>query len=336
MPTHSSSRPTYQLILIGLLSSAFFSATFIMNYVMHLDGGHWAWSAALRFLFMLMLLFPFLLLAKGTAFMAELFQVFFKNLVFWLIAGTIGFGVFYAGICYAADYSRGWLVAATWQSTVLASPLVLVLFGLKMPTRGILLSIFIVLGVVLVNYAQFKQGIATNDLLYGVIPVLISAFAYPIGNQMLNGAKTGSLKAVKKIDSTVLTSSAACVFLMSLGSVPFWLLLVLYVQPPPPSAGQIYGSLSVALFSGVCATSLFYWARNSTTSAMQIAAVDATLAGEVIVTLIAEMLFLKQPAPDALSMVGLVIITLGLIGYCYRSAASAPAKPLVVIKGESP
>ncbi|MNY53014.1 hypothetical protein D3C86_1887350 [compost metagenome] len=57
---------------------------------------------------------------------------------------------------------------------------------------------------------------------------------------------------------------------------------------------------------------------------MQIAAVDATLAGEVIVTLIAEIVFLKQPAPDVLSITGLVIITLGLIGYCYRSAVVPP------------
>ncbi|MNB71415.1 hypothetical protein D3C76_249230 [compost metagenome] len=324
MSKSSHSKPTYQLVLIGLLSSVFFSATFVMNYVMHLDGGHWAWSAALRFLFMLMLLFPFLLLSKGFGFLLELFQIFFRNLVFWLVAGTVGFGVFYAGICYAADYSRGWLVAATWQTTVLASPLVLAMFGLKMPKRGIFLSVIIVIGVMLVNYAQLKQGLSIDDLWHGVVPVLISAMAYPLGNQMLNGAKNGSITFIKRIESRVLESSAACVFLMSLGSVPFWIGLIFFVHPAQPSIGQVYGSLSVAFFSGVCATSLFYWARNSTISAMQIAAVDATLAGEVIVTLIAEIVFLKQPAPDVLSITGLVIITLGLIGYCYRSAVVPP------------
>ncbi|MBN2990554.1 multidrug resistance efflux transporter family protein [Pseudomonas cedrina subsp. fulgida] len=327
MYNHTRLIPTYQLVLIGLLSSTFFSATFVMNYVMHLSGGHWAWSAALRFLFMLMLLFPLIFVLKGVAFFSEVFQVFTRNIFFWLLAGSVGFGIFYAGICYAADYSRGWLVAATWQSTILISPLVLAAFGLKIPTHGLILSLIVVSGVTLVNYAQLKQGISADDLLHGVIPVLCSAIAYPVGNQLLNGAKTGSIKFIKKIKSDALNSSLACVLLMSLGSVPFWFLLILLVQPTQPSMHQIYGSLSVAFFSGVCATGLFYWARNSTISAMQIAAVDATLAGEVIVTLIFEVAFLKQAIPDTLSMIGLAVITLGLIGYCFRSNIETSNKP---------
>ncbi len=326
MSSQTRTIPTYQLVLIGLLSSIFFSATFVMNYVMHLGGGHWLWSAALRFVFMLTLLLPILCVFKGIGFLRETIRIYLQNLVFWTIAGGIGFGIFYAGICYVADYSRGWLVAATWQSTILMSPLVLAAFGLKVPIRGLLLSLIIVFGVILVNYAQINQGITIKELIHGVTPVLLSAIAYPMGNQLLNCAKHGTSNSIRKINSPVLGSSIACVLLMSLGSVPFWLALLFSVQPPPPSTQQVYGSFSVAFFSGICATGLFYWARNSATSAIQIAAVDATLAGEVIATLAIEVVFLKQPAPDLLSIIGLMVITLGLVGYCFNSSVTATRK----------
>jgi hypothetical protein len=40
-------------ILLGILSSAFFSATFIINRVMNVSGTSWAWTASFRFLFAL-------------------------------------------------------------------------------------------------------------------------------------------------------------------------------------------------------------------------------------------------------------------------------------------
>ena len=44
-------------ILIGILGALFFSVTFVLNRSMELDGGSWVWSASLRFMFMLPLLF---------------------------------------------------------------------------------------------------------------------------------------------------------------------------------------------------------------------------------------------------------------------------------------
>lgn len=48
---------------------------------------------------------------------------------FWCITGSIGFGVFYTGICYAGDHVAGWVVAATFMFTVVTSLLVLLAFG---------------------------------------------------------------------------------------------------------------------------------------------------------------------------------------------------------------
>ena len=43
-------------MLYGLLASMFFALTFILNRSMNLGGGYWLWSASLRYLFMLPIL----------------------------------------------------------------------------------------------------------------------------------------------------------------------------------------------------------------------------------------------------------------------------------------
>lgn len=52
-------------ILLGLLSSAFFSATFIINRAMNVSGTSWAWTASFRFLFALPILFLIVLFRKN-------------------------------------------------------------------------------------------------------------------------------------------------------------------------------------------------------------------------------------------------------------------------------
>ena len=76
------------------------------------------------------------------------------------------------------------------------------------------------------------------------------------------------------------------VLLLSLGSVPFWILLVAIKTPPLPSKGQLINTALVALFSGILATSLFLFARNKSRSASELAAVDATQSSEVIFAMI--------------------------------------------------
>ena len=43
-------------MLYGLLASMFFALTFILNRSMNLGGGYWLWSASLRYLFMVPIL----------------------------------------------------------------------------------------------------------------------------------------------------------------------------------------------------------------------------------------------------------------------------------------
>ena len=52
-------------IIWGLLSSMFFSATFIVNRAMNVSGTSWAWTASLRFLFAIPILLILVLLQRN-------------------------------------------------------------------------------------------------------------------------------------------------------------------------------------------------------------------------------------------------------------------------------
>ncbi len=309
---------TIKLITIGLAGSILFSATFILNYTMHLNGGHWYWSASLRFLFMILLLTGILAIQLGPRKFTEMLMLFRTHILFWTFIGTVGFGVFYVGICYSADYARGWVVAATWQTTVMATPLVLIAMGFAFPKRGLAFSALIVLGVLFVNFDGFKSGISSNEIKYGVLPILVSAIAYPIGNQLLNASKNGTLSYVPHIKSDFLKSPLVCIYYMSLGTIPFWLMLYLFVSPPAPETQQWISTFFVALLAGIGATGLFIYARNLTANPFKIAAVDATLSGEVFIPLLFEVLFLGKDFPSTVSLFGLLLIVGGLIAYTFR------------------
>ena len=52
---------------LGVAASFFFAFTFVLNRKMDLAGGHWSWSASLRFFFMLPMLFALVLPRGGIA-----------------------------------------------------------------------------------------------------------------------------------------------------------------------------------------------------------------------------------------------------------------------------
>jgi len=308
-----------RLILLGLLSSAFFSVTFVLNRAMSLSGGHWVWSSSLRFVYMFFLLILLIAITKGVGHLLDTAKIFINNIKFWLLAGSVGFGIFYSMLCYAADHAPGWVVAGTWQFTVIATPIVLVLFKEKIPRRGVFFSVLIFLGIVLIQFFNKGTGFSMTNILYGVIPVVIAAFAYPTGNQLLNFAKHGNHPRIPHIDSSILEDAPTCVLLMTMGSIPFWIVLLLISTPPPPLKSQIVHTGIVAISSGIIATSIFYKARNSTTSPYAISAIDATQSGEVIFSLAGEIVFLGGALPELTGGIGIMMIILGIAGYSMRS-----------------
>ncbi len=311
----------FHLVLLGILSALFFSSTFVLNRAMSLSGGHWLWTASLRFGYMLVFLVFYLLVTKSGKYLLEIVRVFIRFWFFWVLAGSIGFGVFYSLLCFSASYAPGWIIAATWQITILATPIILIAMGRQVPLKGILFTGLIFTGIILVN-VDYARTATHQEVMYGVIPVLIAAFSYPAGNQMVWEASQRGYKLIPRIDHAVMKDSFARVLLLTAGSIPFWLVLILFAHPAPPSSGQLVSTALVALFSGVIATTVFLHARHLCTRPYELAAVDATQSMEVVFSLIGEIIFLQGTLPGSTGVAGIALTIAGLTAYTRQQYAT--------------
>ena len=300
-----------RLLSFGILSALFFSSTFILNRAMSLQGGHWVWTASLRYGYMLVLLCLWLLVSGRSAVLRETVREYLRHWLFWTTAGSIGFGVFYALLSFSATRAPGWVVATAWQATILATPLVLLMFGKRVPAKGLAFSLFIFSGIALVTVEQATSN-TTGEMLIGLLAVLSAALAYPLGNQLLWEAKHGSHTLIPRICDPVVDNSIARVLLMVLGSLPFWGILILTVSPPPPSEGQLLSTALVALLSGVIATTLFLHARHQAKTPYELAAIDSTQATEVLFALLGEIIFLQGTLPGLTATCGIFSVIAGL------------------------
>ncbi len=303
-----------KIIITGSLAALFFSSTFVLNRAMSLEGGHWVWTASLRYLWMILLLAGWMLASGKSTLLKQTMVLFKTHWIFWTTAGSVGFGVFYALISYSATYAPGWVVATTWQSTILATPLVLLGFGRKISFRAMALTAVVFTGVVMVN-VEHAASTPLSFVLLGALPVLGAAFAYPIGNQMVWEAREGGGRYIPAIEHPAMADGFARVLLLSLGSLPLWLILILITAPPLPSSGQLVMTGTVALLSGAIATTLFLNARHAASNASELAAADCTQAMEVIFALIGEYLFLDASLPNLLGTLGIGMTIIGLILY---------------------
>nr|WP_279664935.1 multidrug resistance efflux transporter family protein [Ectobacillus ponti] len=294
---------------------------------MELSGGSWIWSASLRYIFMVPFLLCIVMMRKG---LRPLFHEMKKQPGTWLLWSFVGFGLFYAPLCFASAYSPGWLIAGTWQITIISGALLAPLFVETIQTkkgpvqirgrialRGLMMSLIILLGIVLMQVEHAKR-LPLESLLLGVLPVLVASFAYPLGNRKMMEACGGRLDAYQRVLG------------MTLASLPFWLLLSIYgfFTVGLPSGGQSLQSLLVALCSGIIATVLFFTATDMVRGNMQrLAAVEATQSMEVLFALMGELLFLSIPMPSLLSWCGMLVVTLGMILHSLVSNRK-PAKKL--------
>jgi drug/metabolite transporter (DMT)-like permease len=298
-------------IVLGLVSSLFFSTTFIVNRAIGLAGGHWVWTAVLRYAWVLLFLGGFFVV-KGT--IGLVLAAFRKHWPFWILAGSIGYGVFYSSLSYASTRAPGWIVACTMQFTILATPIVLLAFGARIRRRGLMLLLLIFAGIVMVNIDHRSAG-STAQML-GVLPVLIAAFAYPIGNQLVQEARSGGRGWIPALTDAITADAAARVLLLTLGSVPFWILVLLLPHSAAPTGQQVIGTGIVALSGTVIGTSIFLMARQSVgRDANAVAKVDATQAGYTAFSMIGEVAFLGGAIPGLLGVAGLVLVLGGLAVY---------------------
>lgn len=286
--------------ILGIISALFFSLTFILNEVISSTQGNFLWTASLRYIFMLIILFVILLTKKQVSEVYKHILEFPKEWIFW---STIGFGFFYLPLCFASTYGEGWLVASTWQITIVAGALMTPLISKgKLPVKFLKLSLIILLGIFIIRFENFKV-ISLKSGLFGIIPVFIGAFAYPLGNRKMMNLVGERLTALQRV------------FGMTLCSLPFWIIVSIYgfFSSGYPKYNQILSSILVALFSGVIATTLFFKATDlSKNCPNRLAVIEATQATEIVFTIIGGVL-LGNNLPSILSMVGIILIVIGII-----------------------
>lgn len=290
----------------GILSSLFFAFTFILNRSMNLSGGNYLWSSSLRYIFTFPILFLLIIQRKE---FSEVLTSIKNNFFQWMAWSSIGFGLFYLPLSFASDHGASWLVAGTWQITIVAGILLTPLWGKKIPLLNLLISAVILVGVFLLQYGNFDTlDMSKNGLAF--LAVLIAAFSYPLGNRKMMDICQGKLSTTQRV------------FGMTLCSMPFWILtsIVALHRYSLPNSSQLFQSFIVAIFSGVLATLLFFKATDMVKhNPKHLAIIEATQAGEVIFTLLGGILFLQDSIPNTLGFAGISIIILGMFLNSYLS-----------------
>lgn len=300
-------------IALGILASLFFAVTFILNHAMEMQGGSWLWSASLRYFFMLPFLLAIVFYRKG---FSPLTNEMKNKPRAWLLWSFIGFVLFYAPLTFAAAFGPGWLVSGTWQFTIVAGVLLAPLFvsviagktvRQKIPLISLLISCVILVGILLIQVPQ-AQSAPTKNLLLGILPVVIAAFAYPLGNRKMMEICGGHIDTFQRVLG------------MTIASMPAWIIMALYavLTVGLPSLNQVLQSLLVGISSGVIATILFFIATDRVREHQgKLAAVEATQSTEILFVIIGEVLLLNIAFPDPIALAGLGIIIVGMLLHSY-------------------
>ncbi|MBM7610648.1 drug/metabolite transporter (DMT)-like permease [Lysinibacillus composti] len=302
-------------IALGILAALFFAVTFILNHSMELEGGSWLWSSSLRYFFMLPFLLVIVLYRRGMNLLTKEMKA---QPTKWLLWSFVGFVLFYAPLTFAAAFGPGWLVSGTWQFTIVAgvllAPLFITMIGgerirQRIPIVSLLISSVILIGIILIQIPQ-AQSVSFNSLLLGILPVVVAAFAYPLGNRKMMEVCDGRLDTYQRVLG------------MTIASMPTWIILAIYAlfTVGLPSPSQVFQSLIVGISSGVIATVLFFIATDRVRDDQgKLAAVEATQSTEVIFVIIGEMVLLSLPLPDPIALCGLGVIIIGMLLHSYHT-----------------
>jgi len=300
-------------ILLGILASLFFAVTFILNRSMEISGGSWIWSSSLRYFFMLPFLFIIVYYRKG---LSPTYKEIKSAPAAWFLWSFVGFVLFYAPLTFAAAYGPGWLISGMWQFTIVAGVLLAPLFLIKMENRiikqkipvvSLIISLLILVGIILIQIPN-TDTVNLKMIFLGILPVLIAAFAYPLGNRKMMEHLNGRLDTFQRVLG------------MTVASMPAWILMGIYAifTVGLPSSGQVFQSFIVAVSSGVIATILFFMATDRVRNHQgKLAAVEATQSTEIIFVIIGEMFLLHVPLPAPIALIGLGIIILGMFLHSY-------------------
>lgn len=321
-------RRAFAALGLSLLSALFFTQTYLLNRAIANDGGHWAWTASLRYMITLPLLLPLMSWQGGTA---PVLRAIRAHPWTWLRCSAIGFVVFYLALSYAAGHGPSWLVAGSFQFTVVAgmlcAPFLYSDARRRIPRAALGVGIVVLAGVLLMQVGHAHGGLGRDEWIL-LLCVLAAATLYPLGNRLLllHLERTGEeLNATQRV------------FGMTLASQPLWLCVAAFAwqQSGAPSGPQVLLAAGVALSAGVVATILFFQATGMVRdNPAALGATEAMQAAELLITTLLGVGFLHEAWPDGLALWGAALVMLGIGGFAWvvarPGAEGAPADPRVL------
>jgi drug/metabolite transporter (DMT)-like permease len=296
---------------LALCSALFFTLTYVLNRSLVAGGGHWQWAVILRYLFTLPLLAVVMPWQGG---LGALPQELRRHPRPWLLWSSVGFVLFGIPLTWAASSGPSWLIAGSFQITVLAGPLLAPLLyrdeRRHLAWRSLAIGVLIVAGVFTLQWGHAQGRLSAADWL-AIAAVALAAFAYPLGNRglLLHLEKTGLQRGVGPI------SAVQRVFGMTLCSWPLWLIfaLIAWRTIGPPSPREMLLAAGVALSSGTIATVLFFRATDMVRrEPTALAAVEAMQAAELLFATLLGALFLGEAWPHGFAAFGALAIMLGI------------------------
>ena len=307
----NTNRRALLAVALSLLAALFFTATYVFNRAAANEGGHWAWTAALRYPFVLLLMLPLMPWQGGSA---PVLKAIRAAPGAWLLWSGIGFVLFYMLLSYAAASGPSWLIAASFQTTVVAgmlcAPLLYRDARARIPRAALGVGVLIVTGVLLMQLGH-AQGALDAKGWIALLCVIGAAFAFPLGNRglLLHLEQRGiELNATQRV------------FGLTLASQPAWLALAAgaWWQVGPPAAGQVWLGLGVALSAGVIATILFFQATGMVRhNATALGAAEAMQAAEVLFAVLLGVAFLGEAWPRGQALIGALLIVAGIVLFAW-------------------
>lgn len=315
---------------LALCSALFFTLTYVLNRSLVAGGGHWAWAVILRYLLTLPLLAVVLPLQGG---LGELPRELRRHARPWLRWSAVGFVLFGVPLTWAASSGPSWLVAGSFQTTVLAGPLLAPLIyrdeRRRLAWRTLALGALIVAGVFALQWGHAQGHLRAGGWL-AIGAVVLSAFAYPLGNRqlLLHLEQCGTrLNAVQRV------------FGMTLCSWPLWLAfaLVAWFAVGPPSLREALLAGGVALSSGTIATILFFRATDMVRrEPTALAAVEAMQAAELLFATLLGVLLLGEAWPHGYAAFGALAIIVGiaLFGWVSGRGAAGHDEAVRALRGD--
>jgi drug/metabolite transporter (DMT)-like permease len=324
-------------IALALLSALFFTQTYLFNRAIASDGGHWAWSASLRYLITLPLLLPLMPWQGGSA---PVLRAIRAHPWAWLRCGAIGFVGFYMLLAYAADSGPSWLVAGSFQFTVIAGMLCAPFIHRharagdprkRIPRAALAVGALIFAGVLMMQLGHAHGGLDRAGWI-ALACVLGAAVLYPLGNRLLLLHLEQSGEAL---------NATQRVFGMTLASQPLWLLVAAFAwsQAGAPSVQQALLAGGVALSAGVVATILFFQATGMVRdNPVALGATEAMQAAELLITTVLGVWFLHEAWPTGIALWGALLVVLGIFAFAWvvarpRPGITVPARTLRTDRG---